>query len=543
VYNLSMQKINTTHKDYTKNYRNYQLVIPMDFEILIPKDDSVRLLSQIAEELDYRNLMLAYSSKGRNPAIPPKIMFQVLIYAYMNKIYSSRKIEESCKRDINFLWLIQGHNAPDHNTISRFRTGRLSECIEDLFNQLAIKLSEIGEIKYENIFIDGTKIEANANKYSFVWKKAINKNEAKLHEKIKQLIEKINIEYKTEYELQENLDNQSLENTLKSILSYLNKIKETEKIEFVSGKGKRKTNLQRSIESAEEFLERQLKYSEYNKIFDGRNSFSKTDSDATFMHMKDDHMRNAQLKPGYNIQIGVEGGYVVGVDVSSERSDQLTLIPFLEKLEENLPKKYENIIADAGYESEENYVYLEEHKQKAYIKPQVYEQWKKRSFKNLIGKRENMTYDESRDEYICNQGRNLKKVGMSKRKSKSGYTAEITTYECESCENCSVKTKCTKAKGNRRMDTSKVFIEKRLKSFNNITTPKGIMLRMNRSIQVEGAFGALKEDYGYRRFLTRGKKNVYVEFLLLCFGFNLNKLHQKIQNDNCNNLLYEKEIA
>lgn len=530
-------------KDYTKNSGNYQLVIPMNFEILIPKDDSVRLLSQITEELDYRNLAMAYSIKGRNPAIPPKIMFQVLVYAYMNKIYSTRKIEEACKRDINFMWLIQGHNAPDHNTIARFRTGRLSECIEDLFNQLVVRLSEIGEIKYENIFIDGTKIEANANKYSFVWKKAVNKNEVKLHEKVKQLIEKINAEYKTEYELKESYDLEDLESTLKSILSYLNKIKEKENIEFVNGKGKRKTSLQRLIESAEEFLEKQMKYSEYNKIFDGRNSFSKTDTDATFMHMKDDHMRNAQLKPGYNIQIGVEGGYVVGVDVSSERSDQLTLIPFLEKLEENLPEKYENVIADAGYESEENYVYLEEHQQNAYIKPQVYEQWKKRSFKNLIGKRENMDYDESLDEYTCNQGRKLKKIGISKRKSKSGYISEITTYECENCENCSVKSKCTKAKGNRRMDTSKIFIDKRSRSLNNITTPKGIMLRMNRSIQVEGAFGALKEDYGYRRFLTRGKNNVHVEFLLLCFGFNINKLHLKIQNDNCSKLLYEKEIA
>lgn len=538
-----MRNIKITHKDYTKNSGNYQLVIPMNFEILIPKDDSVRLLSQITEELDYRNLAMAYSIKGRNPAIPPKIMFQVLVYAYMNKIYSTRKIEEACKRDINFMWLIQGHNAPDHNTIARFRTGRLSECIEDLFNQLIIRLSEIGEIKYENIFIDGTKIEANANKYSFVWKKAVNKNEVKLHEKVNQLIEKINAEYKTKYILKESIEIHGLESTLKSILSYLNKIKRKENIEFVNGKGKRKTNLQRLIETTEEFIERQMKYSEYNKIFDGRNSFSKTDTDATFMHMKDDHMRNAQLKPGYNIQIGVEGGYVVGVDISSERSDQLTLIPFLEKLEEKLPKKYENVIADSGYESEENYVYLEEHQQNAYIKPQVYEQWKKRNFKNLIGKRENMTYDERLDEYTCNQGRKLRRIGISKRKSKSGYVSEITTYECESCENCPVKSKCTKAKGNRRMDTSKIFIDKRSKSLNNITTPKGIMLRMNRSIQVEGAFGVLKEDYGYRRFLTRGKDNVQVEFLLLCFGFNINKLHVKIQNNNCGQLLYNKKVA
>ena len=533
-------KLMYTNKNYTINSGNYQLVIPMNFEVLIPSDDSVRLLSQITEELNYRKLIMAYSLKGRKSAIPPKIMFKILVYAYMNKIYSTRKIEEACRRDINFMWLLQGCNAPDHNTIARFRTGRLSECIEDLFNQLVVKLSEIGEIKFENIFIDGTKIEANANKYSFVWKKAVNKNEAKLQEKVNQLIEKVNFEYK---DFKANYDIHDTENRLKSTLTYLKNIKNKENIEFVNGKGKRKSNLQRLIELTEELLEKQMKYSEYNNIFKGRNSFSKTDTDATFMHMKDDHMRNAQLKPGYNIQIGVEGGYVVGVDVSSERSDQLTLIPFLEKLEENLPQKYENVIADAGYESEENYVYLEEHKQNAYIKPQVYEQWKKRNFKNLIGKRENMSYDEKADEYTCNQGRKLKKVGIAKKKSKTGYISEVTIYECENCENCKVKSKCTKAKGNRRMETSKIFNEKRAKSLENITTPNGIMLRMNRSIQVEGAFGALKEDYGYRRFLTRGKKKVFVEFLLLSIGFNINKLHFKIQNDNCNKLLYEKEIA
>lgn len=535
-----MQNKKIHQKDYTINSGKYQLVIPMNFEVLIPKDDSVRLLSQITEELNYRKLIMADSIKGRKTAIPPKIMFQVLVYAYMNKIYSTRKIEEVCKRDINFMWLLQGYNAPDHNTIARFRTGKLSECIEDLFNQLVVKLSEVGEIEFENIFIDGTKIEANANKYSFVWKGAVNKSEIKLQEKAKQLIEKVNLEYKTEFSFKDDND---VQNTLKSIHTYLINAKEKLNIEFVNGKGKRKTNLQRLIETVEEILEKQKKYSEYNGIFNGRNSFSKTDTDATFMHMKDDHMRNSQLKPGYNIQIGVEGGYVVGVDVSSERSDQLTLIPFLEKLEENLPQKYENVVADSGYESEENYVYLEEHKQNAYIKPQVYEQWKKRSFKNIIGKRENMTYDEKLDEYTCNQGKKLRNIGINNRKTKSGYISEVTTYECESCENCKVKLKCTKAKGNRRMEVSKAFVAKRAKSLENITSPKGIMLRMNRSIQVEGAFGALKEDYGYRRFLTRGKKKVFVEFLLLCCGFNINKLHYKIQSDNCSKLLYEKEIA
>jgi transposase len=535
-----METLKYVHRKYTENSGNYQLVMPINFNVLIPEDDSVRLLSQIMEELDYKNLMLAYSSKGRNPVVTPRILFQVLVYAYMNGIYTTRRIEESCRRDINFLWLLQGQIAPDHNTIARFRTGRLAGCIENLFSQLISKLSELGEITYENVFIDGTKIEANAGKYTFVWKKTVSSNADRMKEKIRSFSKEAGRELGTIFPFSEDTDTGDF---LQSLLEKLYTMKKSMNLEFVSGTGRRKTTLQRLIESAEDFLSRLKQYESYGKIFKGRNSFSKTDHDATFMHMKDDHMRNAQLKPGYNMQIGVEGGYVVGVDVSSERSDQLTLIPFLKKLEKTLPQKFSNVIADAGYESEENYLYLEENGQKAYIKPQIYEQWKKRSFKNLIGKRENMTYDEILDEYICSQGRKLKAKGNSKRRSKSGYEAEVTRYECESCDECTLKSKCTKAQGHRQLETSKVFLKKRAASWENIMAPHGIMLRMNRSIQVEGAFGVMKEDYGFRRFLTRGKQNVHIEFLLLCFGFNINKLHQKVQSDNCRKLLYFKEAA
>ena len=500
----------------------------------------MRLLSQIMEELDYTVLMKAYSTQGRNPVVSPKILFKVLVYAYMNNIYSSRKIEKACRRDINFIWLLEGRKAPDHNTISRFRTERLAEIIDDLFSQLVKKLGELGEIQYKNIFIDGTKIEANANKYTFVWKKATNKFETRLQNKIRNIIEEINSDFKTEYSITETKVEISY---LKQILNFLNEKKDKENIEFVSGKGKRKTKIQRAIESLKDIIEKQNKYDGYNNTFDGRNSFSKTDKDATFMHMKEDHMRNSQLKPGYNVQIGVEGEYIVGVDISSERSDQLTLIPFLEKLNDNLPQKFSNVVADAGYESEENYVYLTNNKQNPFIKPQTYEGMKKVSFKKNISKRENMEYDEINDEYICHNKKRLKPVGMTIRKSKSSYKSEITIYECESCDACQHKGKCTKAIGNRKMQVSKLFAEKRLQSLKNITTPEGILLRMNRSIQVEGAFGILKEDYGFRRFLTRGKKNVKIEFTLLSFGYNINKLHNKIQRERCGLFLHPKEIA
>lgn len=529
-----------TQKNYT-NYNNvYQLVLPVDVGILIPEDDSVRLLSQVLEELDYTKLMKAYSPKGRNSAVTPKNLFKVIVYAYMNDIFTTRKIEEACKRDINFIWLLQGKKAPDHNTIARFRTERLTGIIEDLFYQFVKKLGELGEIEYKNIFIDGTKIEAYANKYSFVWKGATTKLEAKLQEKVKKLITEINTEFNTNYAFS---DSKIEANQLQEILNFLNSKKSEGNVEFASGKGKRKTKLQKLMESLKEYIEKQTKYDNYNATFDGRNSFSKTDKDATFMHLKEDHMRNSQLKPAYNVQIGVESEYVVGIDISSERSDQLTFIPFLEKLNENLPQKYENVVADAGYESEENYVFLEENTQNTFIKPQAYEGMKKKSFKKDISKRENMAYDEKKDEYTCHNGKKLKPIGTKTRRSKSGYQAELVVYECESCDECQFKSKCTKAKGNRQIQVSKEFIKQRQKSLENITSAEGILLRMNRSIQVEGAFGVLKEDHGFRRFLTRGKKNVKTEFTLLCFGYNVSKLHNKIQSDRCGISLHVKKVS
>ena len=524
-----------TQKNYTNNCEVYQLVIPMETGILIPEDDSVRLLSQILEELYYTKLNEAYSSQGRKPAVEPKILFKVLVYAYMNDIYSTRKIESACTRDINFMWLLQGNPVPDHATIARFRSERLVGIVDDLFNQFVEKLKTYGEVEFKNIFIDGTKIEANANKYTFVWKKSTDKFQVKLQEKIKNIIVEINSEYKTEYIISEP---EAKIVYLQEILEFLYKNKKHDNIEFVHGKGKRKTKIQKFIENLSEFIEKETKYNNYNKTFDGRNSFSKTDKDSTFMHMKEDHMRNSQLKPGYNMQIGVEGEYIVGIDISSERSDQLTFIPFLEKLKANLSQIFDSVIADAGYESEENYMYLECAGQNTFIKPQTYESMKKRSFKNNIGKRENMNYDEANDEYTCHNNKKLNVIRNNIRKSKSGYEARVTVYECENCDGCQYKTKCTKAKGNKKLSVSKNFIKKRLKSLENITTSEGIMLRTNRSIQVEGAFGVLKEDHGFRRFLTKGKNNVKTEFTLLCFGYNVNKFHNKIQQDRCGIFLH-----
>ena len=496
-------------------------------EKVIPADDSVRLLDQIVEEINISSLERAYEVRGRKPATDPSTMLKIMIYANMENIYSSRDIARACSRDINFIWLLNGSKAPNHSEIARFRSQRLSKCAEELFYEIVKKLYEEEEIRYEHLFVDGTKIEANANKYSFVWRKSTNKfearNDRKLEEKVKEL--------STKYGILEEESKKLCEELLRRMPG-----------PFVYGRGHRKSELQRDIEELQILLSRKKKYTGYQETFKGRNSFSKTDPDATFMHMKEDHMRNAQLKPGYNVQLGVEGEYITGVSVSSERSDQLTLIPFMEGLKKH-EIEYQDVTADAGYESEENYSYFEDKKTECYIKPQNYERSKTKKFKSNMALRENMAYDEKNDEYTCQAGKKITARYVGKQKTKSGYEREVTYYECENCSGCPYKKKCTRSKGNRKLQVSKKFIRQRTESLKRITSEEGIVLRMNRSIQSEGAFGVIKENYGFRQFLLRGNRKVTTEIFLIAMAYNINKLHAKKQQKRTKTQLFRKDSA
>lgn len=316
-----------------------QVVLPFDLGYKIPDGDPVTTLSELCDCLDYTNICAKYLRTWRIHS--PKTLFKIIVYAYMRNIYSSRAIENACNRDICFMWLLQDEPTPDHSTITRFMDEKLSWEIEDLFYQLIDKLHELGEVKFENLFVDGTKIEANANRYTFVWANAVKKNAQKLYDKIENPMTVLSERYLVKLETPE----QYFE-FMKNRIAYLNTI-------FVQGRGKRKTQLQRDFEQLEEYLERKDKYKEYFRILAQRKSFSKTDRDATFMRMKEDHMRNGQLKPGYNVQIGVESEYIVGVGLYANLTDVTTLIPFLERLKRATHTTIGTIIADAGYESEE----------------------------------------------------------------------------------------------------------------------------------------------------------------------------------------------
>ena len=492
-----------------------QLVFPLELRTYIPEGDLVYKVEEICESLDYTVLFNTYLRTWRK--INPITLFEIIVFGYTEHLYSGREIAKACKTDIRYMYLLNGEPAPSHATISRFQDERLTEVIEDLFYQFVEKLYEKGEIKYKNLFVDGTKIEAYANKYTFVWKKAVEKNLKKLNEKIDTILPIIAerygfCEFDTAEECYESL---------------MQRAKNLELV-FAVGKGKHKTQLQKDIETVRNYIEKRNEYFSHLGKCANRNSYSKTDVDATFMHMKEDYMRNGQLKPGYNIQIGVESEYIVGVGAFSNRSDVGTLIPFLNRIRKHTNRIFEQIIADAGYESSENYLYLDENGQKCFIKPSNYEISKRKTYKTNPYSIENMEYDRNRDEYICPNGRKLKFKRESTKTTENGYTVSTRYYSNDKCGRCPYRDKCHKSKeGHRTIRVNQVLNEYRPKTLKALTSDEGILLRMNRSIQVEGVFGVLKENYGFRRFLTRGKKNIETQFFLLAFAFNVEKLSNR----------------
>ena len=489
--------MNTKKKQdqYTVYERHGQLVAP------------VRLLSAQLEELEYGKLYEAYSSKGRKSAAEPRVLFKVLVHGYLCGIYSSRKLEEACQYRIDFRWLLEDRKAPDHSTLARFRTGRCKEAVEDLFYQFVRKLEEMGETDHKAVFVDGTKLESRAGQYTFVWRKRVEKQLARVKEKMK------------------SLTGLTTSTAVHSLLE-----EEAKGIKFVSGKGKRKSQAQRDWEEKQALLERWERYEAMlSTMGEGRNSYSKTDPDATFMRMKEDHMRNGQLKPGYNVQIAVNSEYITGLEVFSDRSDVKTLRPMLNTLSRWHQARYEEVVADAGYESLENYLYLEQNGQMCFIKPTNYDQKRTKKFQKQVGRIENMEYNPEEDSFTCAQGRRLH-LRRETTEVQDGQLVSTAWYRCEDCGGCPHRTQCCRAKDPgkpKELVLRKTFWEKREQAENNIRTERGIHLRLCRSIQVEGAFGLLKNDFGFRRFLTRGKSNIRTELFLLALAFDLKKLWMK----------------
>ena len=506
--------------NYTLVNDTIQLRLNFNTEIYIQNDVKLRLVKNIIERMNLSELKKVYSSFGRKSTVNPVTMLEIIIFCYSEGIFSSREIEKSCKYDLRIRYLLDGSKAPDHSTINRFRK-KILELTPDILNQMVQILIEENQIDLSSIYIDGTKIEAYANRYSFVWRGSIEKWQEKLIEKIKE-----------ELGLSKSLIPDQVLQAVTTIFKQLRKKCKQKKIKFVYGKGKRKTREQRDYELLKDWKEKLESYKKHLEIMgDYRNSYSKTDHDATFMRMKEDHMKNGQLKPAYNIQLASASGFIIGENISHHPSDMYTIKPFLMTLLENYQGKLEKIVADAGYESEENYVYLAENKLTSYIKPSNYEKLKTRKYKKEQELRESLKYDEKQDKYISQDGKEFIRCNDRYSKRKSGYITKTKIYRCFDWNKEGQKTK--------GIYISETFQKYREESLKNIKSDQGIEERLNRSIQAEGAFSKIKSGLNYNRFHHRGKENIISEICLLSMGLNLNKLASKIENKNLGIIKYK----
>ena len=549
------------------------------FELHFPDDDPVYTLKKVLEELDFSGLLACCSDKGRT-GYNPIMMYAVVTYANMRGVRAVDRIVELCQRDLAFIWLTKGQK-PKRDAFYEFKNKKLTgDILDELNYQFMRRLKKEGLITLKELFIDGTKLEANANRYTFVWRGSINYHLAGLLDKIDALYEKYNTllhenEYAAKYDLgdakmfiiegmekvrrviDENrkrkltkhkklsnntiieIDNCSPLEILK-LQRNLMQIAEGEGISFVHSKGKTKSGLQKLYEELEECGNRLMGYKECFEIMGkDRNSYSKTDLEATFMRMKEDHMLNGQLKPAYNVQIAVENYFIVHGYVSNDRTDYNTLIPVLEKHQKAFGKVLDEVTADSGYCSEKNLLYLKHNGIASYIKLQDHEKRKTRAYKEDISKYYNMTTHIFEDVhyYICHDGRELRHI-RTESKEQDGYSQTWEVYGCADCSGCEHKSRCLyKYNAEKNSDRNKVmkineqWEELKEASNANIQSEKGILKRQIRSIQTEGHFGDIKENENFRRFNYRSSEKVYKEFMLYAIGRNINKYHRFLYHE------------
>ena len=294
---------------------NQMVLFPERIDKDISPEDPVRLVSAVIDNLDISGIRSLYKACGRSP-YHPKMLLKVVLYAYMNNIYSCRKIESSLKRDVHFIWLA-GYEQPDFITINRFRN-RVKDEINKEFTQLILLLNAKGLVTLDVEYIDGTKIESKANKYTFVWRKTVERNRARLMEKIKVLLSQIDEAIAQD----KAAADEAVSFTPEVLTEICAELRDTLSKEPSPTDKEGKTSVRQRQKQVRELEEMAGKLSEYDGHLEklgGRNSYSKTDPDATFMRMKEDAMNNGQTKPGYYLQIGTENQFITD-SISSPRT-------------------------------------------------------------------------------------------------------------------------------------------------------------------------------------------------------------------------------
>ena len=503
-------------------------LFPINIFSKIPDNHPVRLINSVVDQLDLSDIIKSYKGGGTS-AYHPRMMVKVLFYGYFSNVYSCRKLAKALEENIHFMYL-SGNSTPDFRTINDFRGKKLKARIHGLFAEVVRMLVDMGYVSLDVQYVDGTKIESASNRYTFVWRGTVEKSKAKLDEKISSTLEAIESAIQS--------DNQDVNREV--LPKPVNPEELRRKLSELNGKLKDPTKSQAKAlqKLQQEHLPRLERYERDLEVMGERNSYSKTDPDATFMRMKDDHMGNGQLKPAFNAQISTENQFITHASIHQTPGDTTTLESHLEGFESAYGKQSEEVVADAGYGSEENYEMLDGKGVEAYVKYNYFHKEQKRGIRNNPFLVQNLYYNREQDFLVCPMGQRMDRVGVGKRVSANGYESQVVYYQAKRCEGCPMRGPCHQGQGNRMVEVNHRLNELRAKAKELLHSEKGLMHRSKRPIEPEAVFGQLKSNNGFNRFTLRGLEKVKLEFLLMALGHNLRKMAAEARNGSASSIAF-----
>ncbi|WP_299802343.1 IS1182 family transposase, partial [uncultured Carboxylicivirga sp.] len=439
-------------------------------------------------------------------------------YSYLSNVFSCRKMEQALTESIAYMW-VSGKQFPKHSCINDFRSKRLKKHIHKLFSQVVFILVDLGYVSLDVQYIDGTKIESRANRYSFVWRKSVEKHKARLEKKIANILEQI------EQGIAE--DNQSRDDESRpfdsdELKKRISQIKQSEKAQEKPVKKLVKELENKHLPKLEEYEQK------LEDIGDQRNSCSKTDKEATFMRMKEDHMKNGQLKPAYNVQISTENQFITHYGIYQNPTDTRTFIDYLTGFQTRYNKQSKEVVADSGYGSEENYEHLEKEQIEHYVKFNYFHAEQKKAFKTDPYKVENLHYNSTGDFFVCPMGQLMHFVAEYEKQNAHGYKSTLRKYRAKNCSNCQIRGRCFKGKGNRSIEVNFRLRAYKQKAREALNSDKGLHHRSKRPIEPEAVFGQIKYNKGFNRFKLKGLEGVGLEFGLIAIAINISKMTKKL---------------
>ena len=518
-----------------KSYKeNDSLLLPPSLGDLVPQTHPARIVSRVIDHLDISSIESKYKGGGTS-CYNPRMLIKVLVYSYMCNTFSGRKIERQLKENIIYMWL-SGYSTPDFRTLNLFRSQRLNGGFESIFAQVVELIHREGLVTLDVQYIDGTKIESVANKYTFVWKGAVDTYDERLKTKVDAVLrqaEKVISSDEDQISTTTGMNADEFQRRVDNIV---------EKIEKVP------SEMQKEIKKInKESLPKMKEYELHKEILQERGSYSKTDQDATFMRMKEDYMGNGQLKPGYNVQISTENQYITNYGIYQKPGDTTTLIDYLESFNRKYHRQSNEIVADSGYGSEQNYDYMLDNKIIPYVKYNYFHMdiRKERKRPSDAYKLTLPYYNSDEDYFVCSMGQHMTYIGNRSRKSETGHVGEYRKYMAQDCSKCPIKGVCTKAKGNRIYEVNLNLMKQKKLVRELLTSERGLEHRSKRPIEPEAVFGQIKYNSGFKRFRLKSIPKVSVEFGLIALAHNLRKYARivlSIDNNSPQKLLFQQRI-